>query len=181
MSINRQLNGGWNYASYAALPDDGLRHQIVDGDHFMNPAPNLYHQVISKRMQFQLYSEIELKEQGVVFNAPCDLQLSEVDIVQPDLIVILQSNYNILTASKILGVPDLIVEILSPSNPELDLTIKRELYQRFGVPEYWIVSPEEQTVTQLHLVEGEYLDTVHSDLISMLRPPGALVDLTKVW
>lgn len=102
----------------------------------MKPAPNLYHQQVSRRIQFQLYSAIELNDLGVVFNAPVDLQLSKQDIVQPDLVIVLHERRHILTPAKIKGVPNLVVEILSPSNERYDLEVKRELYERCGVPEY---------------------------------------------
>ena len=84
----------------------------------MNSAPSLYHQTVSRRIQFQLYTEIELAELGQVFDAPVDVQLSEHDIVQPDLVIVSKQRRHILTPTKIKGVPDLIVEILSPSDPD---------------------------------------------------------------
>ncbi len=95
----------WDYAAYAAIPQDNLRHEIIAGQHFVNPAPNLYHQQVSRRIQFQLYSAIELNDLGVVFNAPVDLQLSKHDIVQPDLVIVLHERRHILTPAKIKGVP----------------------------------------------------------------------------
>ncbi len=171
----------WDYAAYAAIPQDNLRHEIIGGQHFMNPAPNLYHQQVSRRMQFQLYSAIELNDLGIVVNAPVDLQLSEHDIVQPDLVIVLHNRRHILTPAKIQGVPDLVVEILSPSNERYDLTVKRELYERYGVPEYWIVSPDDQQVTQLILEAGKYRSRSCTKQITMTAPPNTTVDLTQVW
>ncbi len=171
----------WTYEAYAGIPYDGKRHEIVAGDHFVNPAPNLYHQTVSRRLQFQLYSAIELKELGVVFNAPVDLQLSEHDIVQPDLVVIAKDRSHIMTPIKIRGIPNLVVEILSPSNKKYDRETKRRAYQRCQIPEYWIVDPEEHTILQLVLDGGVYHEQVHSDSITMHGSPHILVDLSKVW
>ena len=118
MSITeKNLKPRWDYAAYAAIASDGKRHEIIDGEHFVNPAPNLYHQEVSRHIQFQLYTQIELAGLGKVINAPVDLQLSDHDIVQPDLVVVTHSRKHIMTPTKIRGVPDLVVEILSPSKP----------------------------------------------------------------
>ena len=180
MSILPNTNE-WTYEQYALIPNDGLRHEIVNGAHFMNPAPNLYHQTVSRRIQFQLYRVIEIAGKGVVFNAPVDVQLSNRDIVQPDLVVIETSRQKIMTPTKIKGIPNLLVEILSPSNADYDLKKKRELYERSGVPEYWIVLPDEQQVIQLSLIDGRYQESIHHDAITMIEPPQATVDLTQVW
>ena len=171
----------WDYESYAAIPNDGKRHEIIDGEHFVNPAPNLYHQTLSRRIQFQLYEKLELHELGVVFNAPVDVQLSDHDIVQPDLAVIMKARKNIMTPIKIKGAPDLVVEILLPSNPNHDLKRKRQLYEQYAVAEYWIVDPDEQQILQLVLADGKYEESTHVKSIRMTTDPFAEVDLTKVW
>jgi Uma2 family endonuclease len=182
MSIDQQPPTKlWDYAAYAAIPEDGQRHEIIGGDHFVNPAPNLYHQEVSRHLQFQLYQSIELKKLGVVIDAPVDVQLSDHDIVQPDLVIVTREKKRILTPIKVKGIPDLLVEILSPSNPHHDLKVKRELYERAGVPEYWIVSPDEHHVLQLVLVEGAYTENQCTDSITMNVPPQVTVDLNQVW
>ena len=71
--IEKNLKSRWDYAAYAAIPSDGKRHEIIDGEHFVTPAPNLYHQEVSRHIQFQLYSQIELTGLGQVIDAPVDL------------------------------------------------------------------------------------------------------------
>ena len=71
------------YPEYARFPDDGRRHEVIDGEHVVNPAPDMYHQLLSRRIQFQLYAQIELRGLGEVIDAPADLQLSDWDIVYP--------------------------------------------------------------------------------------------------
>lgn len=170
----------WNCESYAAIPDDACRHEIIDGDHFVNLAPNLYHQTDSRRIQFQLYTAIEVPELGFVFDAPVDLQLSDQDIVQPDLVVISKAPKYIMTPTKIKGVPDLVVEIPSPSTRAHDQQRTRTMYELHGVPEYWIVDPEEHTVSQLCLTGRAYKEQTFLDSVPMLSLQGAVVDLTKV-
>jgi Uma2 family endonuclease len=181
MSIESSKQSVWDYESYAAIPYDGKRHEIIQGEHFVNPAPNIYHQQVSRRIQFQLYTEIELTELGVVIDAPVDVQLTDHDIVQPDLVVITKHRFHIITPTKVKGVPDLIVEILSPSNRDHDLMTKRQAYQRCTVPEYWIVFPEEHQVLQLILVEGSYTERIEADSITMSVAPHTSVDLRRVW
>ena len=77
------------YDDDVLLPDDGRIHEIIDGEHYRTPCPETCHQTLSRRIKFQLYEQIELTHRGLVFNAPTDVQLSEIDIVQPDLLVIL--------------------------------------------------------------------------------------------
>ncbi len=174
-------SGSWDYEAYAAIPNDGKRHEVIGGVHFVNPAPNLYHQELSRRIQYQLYSAIELTDLGVVINAPVDVQLGTHDIVQPDLVVITRGRQQIMTPAKVRGAPDLLIEILSPSNPGHDLVTKRQTYLQHGVPEYWIVSPDDNVVFQLILAGGKYLETRHQQSITMHVPPNVTVDLTKVW
>jgi Uma2 family endonuclease len=182
MSTELPIAGSaWDYEAYAAIPADGKRHEIIRGDHFVNPAPNLYHQEVSRHIQFQLYTQIELKGLGKVMDAPVDLQLSGHDIVQPDLVIVTTQRKHILTPTKIKGVPDLVVEILSPANPNHDLKTKRNLYEMHGISEYWIVFPEEHVVAQLVWSDGKYREKSETESITMRVPPHATVDLLRVW
>lgn len=180
MSISVE-QGQWDYAAYAAIPPDGKRHEVINGEHSVNPAPSLYHQELSRHIQFQLYTQIEIKGLGKVIDAPVDLQLSDNDIVQPDLVVVLQERNNILTPTKIQGIPNFVIEILSGSNSDHDLKTKRKLYELAGIPEYWIVSPYDHSVLQLTLIEGVYVEKTETESITMKTSPYAVVDLKRVW
>ncbi|MBC7965493.1 MAG: Uma2 family endonuclease, partial [Fuerstia sp.] len=140
------------YNEYVLFPDDGNRHEIIDGRHYMNAAPVPRHQAISRHIQFQLYQQVELTRLGQVIDSPIDLQLSDFDVVQPDLVVVLAGN-RIITQTRIRGVPDLVIEILSPSNRKHDTELKKRLYEQFAVPEYWIVDPDECIVVRYRLDE----------------------------
>jgi Uma2 family endonuclease len=171
----------WDYEAYASIPYDGKRHEILEGRHYVSPVPSLYHQAISRHIQFQLYTQIELPELGVVISAPVDVQLGQWNIVQPDLVIITRKRRHIMTPTKVKGIPELLVEILSPSNPGHDLDKKRRVYEQMGVPEYWIVFPEEHQVLQLVIRDGKYTENTVTDAIKMTDEPFATVDLTKVW
>ena len=171
------------YNEYVSFSDDGKRHEIIDGRHYCFGNPNPRHQYVSRHILFQLYEQIELKKLGEVINSPIDLQLSLWDIVQPDIVVVLAAN-RIITTTKIKGVPDLVIEILSPSNRRHDLKLKKQLYEQSALTEYWIVDPENQTVTKYCLGEGGtfpsplvFTESITFDGI----PGGAAVDLKRVW
>jgi len=171
----------WTYKEYAAIPEDGLRHEIIDGEHFVNPSPSTQHQHVSKRLQYQIYTKIELAGLGVMFNAPMDVQLSENDIVQPDLVVILNENVRKITPTKIKVAPNLVVEILSPSTSGNDQTIKKDLYERSGVTEYWVVDPFEQQVDQWILQDGKYVLAPKACILRLTIDENVEIDLDKVW
>jgi Uma2 family endonuclease len=171
------------YREYVLFPNDGNRHEIIDGRHYMNAAPSPRHQYVSRHIQFQLMEQIEQKGFGQVINAPIDVQFSECDVVQPDIIVVLKTN-RIMTPIKVKGAPDLAVEILSPSNRKYDKELKRQLYEQAGVPEYWIVDSEEQVIHQLQRsAEGVYGGPVVCSKSITYRATdcSATVDLLRVW
>ncbi|MCZ6795213.1 MAG: Uma2 family endonuclease, partial [Planctomycetota bacterium] len=170
------------YEEYVLLPDDGNIHEIIDGDHFINPAPGTYHQTISRRLQYQLYEQVELREKGLVFNAPTDVELSRTDIVQPDLLVVLAERTRMISPAKVIGPPDLVVEILSETTRTKDEKLKLLLYQRTGVPEYWIVDPKSQLVRKYRLRGEAYeIVTESHDEVEFDGLPGVTVDLRQVW
>lgn len=111
------------------------------------------------------------------------MELSEIDVVQPDILVVSRNRRHIISPSRIIGSPELVVEIISPSTGPQDRELKRGLYERRGVPVYWLVDPEAQTLTVFELKDGAYRETgSHHDEIR-LHLPGleATVDLTRVW
>ena len=182
MSILPKKVTKYSYREYECFPDDGFRHEIIDGEHYMSPAPATNHQKVSRRIQFQLYSQIESTGRGEVYDAPTDVELDTYDIVQPDILVVMNDRKHIITRKKIKGVPNLVVEILSESNPRNDQTLKMEMYQRNGVQEYWIADPDEHWVDQFVLQSGRYGAAVRElTKISAITIPDAIVDLHEVW
>ena len=129
------------YADYVALPDDGLRHEIIDGEHYMTPSPATRHQRISLNLLYLLRGYLEAHPIGEIFGAPFDALLSEFDIVVPDVLYLSRERARFLTEKNLQGPPDLVIEILSPSTRSRDERLKRDLYERVGVEEYWLVDP----------------------------------------
>ncbi|MCA9214481.1 MAG: Uma2 family endonuclease [Planctomycetales bacterium] len=168
------------YDDYVLIPNDGNRHEIIDGCHYMNPAPHPNHQTASRFIQHQLMNQIEIPGLGQVFNAPCDVQLSDYDVVQPDLVIVLKTT-DIVIETRIRGVPDLVVEVLSPSTRKYDQEVKKQLYLKHQIPEYWIVDSKSRTVERNVLNKhGEFVATVCSKTISC-EHIDARVDLEFVW
>lgn len=134
------------YADYVKIPADGKRHEIIEGGWYMTPAPNVPHQRVSQNLGSILHDHAKRNRLGDVFSAPIDVVLSDEDIVQPDLVFVSISRAAAVKHENIQGAPDLVVEILSPSTAPIDRGEKRQLYERAGIREYWIVDPASQNV-----------------------------------
>ncbi|MBV8275127.1 MAG: Uma2 family endonuclease [Verrucomicrobia bacterium] len=127
---------------YKKLPEAGPRYQLVEGELYMTPAPNRFHHDISRNIQRALDRYLDENPIGILYNAPFDVYLTRTDVFQPDLIVVLEASRSILTDAGAEGPPEFVIEILSPSNRELDLVKKKGIYARLGVKEMWIIDPE---------------------------------------
>jgi Uma2 family endonuclease len=135
------------YDDFVLFPDDGARHELVDGEHYVTPSPNTRHQRILGRLHFLIATWLETHPIGQVFFAPYDVVLSNFDIVEPDLLYLSNERATtVLTALHARGVPELVVEIGSPGTRKRDETIKRRLYERTGVSEYWMIDPEADAI-----------------------------------
>jgi Uma2 family endonuclease len=144
------------YEDYRFIPDDGKRHELIDGEHVMSPSPNTKHQRIARALLTALTNFLRDHALGEVFIAPYDVVLSDFDVVQPDLVFVATAQAAIVTETNIRGIPTLVVEILSEGNRKLDETIKRQRYEHYGIPEYWIVDPELEQVKIYRLTDGRY-------------------------
>jgi Uma2 family endonuclease len=148
--------GSWTYEDYAALPDDGHRYEIVNGVLVMAPAPSPEHQSIAVRIAYYLFPHIDLVGIGKLFTAPIDVELGPKNVYQPDLVVVLNAHLDRVAEKKIIGAPDLVVEVASPSTAAYDRLTKYEEYARAGITEYWIVKLIAHTVEVLVLENGKY-------------------------
>jgi Uma2 family endonuclease len=128
---------------FMLLPDDGKRHEIIDGEHFVTPSPNTRHQRLVQRLHLTLGEHLRRHpEQGEVFIAPFDVILSFQDVVEPDLLLIAGDQTDILTEKNVQGPPALVVEVLSEGTRKRDAQTKRRLFERSGVREYWLIDPD---------------------------------------
>jgi Uma2 family endonuclease len=177
----------FTYEDYLLFPDDGRRHELIDGEHYMTPAPSTAHQRLTVRLSTAFENFLKLRNIGQIFVAPTDVVLSNLDVVQPDLVFVSSAKVSIITTHNIQGAPDLLIEILSEGTRKTDEIIKRKLYERCGVQEYWIVDPELETVkiyrttpqgySRVAELSHETRDTLTTPLLPDLTVP--LIDLFK--
>jgi Uma2 family endonuclease len=148
--------GSWTYDDYVALPQDGHRYEIVNGVLVMAPAPSPDHQEIVLEIASYLRTHIKLAGLGRVFPAPIDVDLGPKNVFQPDVVVVLNAHLDRVAAKKIVGAPDLVVEVVSPGSGVMDRIAKYAVYARAGIAEYWIVNPLRETIEVSVLEDGEY-------------------------
>lgn len=180
------LTARLTYEDYCAWPEDGRRHEIVDGEHYVRPSPKRKHQAVSVALTALLHSFARQNRLGQVFAAPFDVLFSDVDVVQPDLVFVAAGNAEIVTEDNIQGAPDLVVEILSESSRKYDLVTKRKLYERFGVREFWVLDPLLETATVYRLEDGAFrrlpeLSAEAEDTLSTPLLPGLVLPLTSLF
>ena len=161
------------------------RYELLDGDLVMVAAPNLKHQKVLRRLSQGLGQFIDEHGLGEFFFAPCDVVLSDTDVVQPDLLFVSREREHLLSGGEnVQGAPDLVVEILSPATADRDRGYKRELYGRHGVTEYWLVDPIAETVSIHRRREGVLAVTRTFSRKQTLRSPllpGLELDLNDVF
>jgi Uma2 family endonuclease len=144
------------YKDYEALPDDGRRYEIHEGELSVTPAPTPDHQRRSGRLFTTLTAHVKARGLGEVFYAPVDVILSDTSIVQPDLVFVAADRAGAVSSRGIEGPPTLVIEILSPSTARIDRHAKLQLYARHGVPHYWIVDPDSRTIDAYRLAGDGY-------------------------
>lgn len=169
-------------ADYMRLPE-GTLAELIEGEIFMSPSPKLRHQLIVQNLNLELAGHVRSHKLGVVCVSPLDVHLPSGDIVQPDLIFVAEANRGIMR-DWIRGVPDVMIEIVSPDRPERDRLVKRELYARNGVREYWIVEDATRSVEVLVLKGGRYETGAffeESDALTSALFPGLAVPATKIF
>ena len=146
----------FTYEDYLTTPADE-RYELLDGDLIMVPAPNLKHQHVLGNLHYHLRQFITEHGTGRLFLAPCDVYLSDTNVVQPDLLFVSRKRKHLLSdGQKVQGAPDLVVEIVSPSSEDTDRETKHELYGKHGVTEYWLVDPKAETIS-IHRQRGDTL------------------------
>jgi len=146
----------FTHADLLEAPDDGKRREILEGQLFVTPSPNLDHQRISLRTELALANYLEAHPIGEIFDAPMDVILSDYDVVEPDLVVVLNEHRDILK-TWVEGTPDLAIGILSPPTSKRDRGVKLKAYGRHGVAEYWIVDPDQRAIEVYRLDPERYV------------------------
>jgi len=174
------------YDDFVRFPDDGQRHELIDGCHYVTPSPNTRHQEISGRLFALIWAFLDAHPIGRVFHAPWDIVFTNVDVVEPDLVYISNARGAIITPAHARGAPDLVVEIASPGTRRRDETIKRRLYERDNVDEYWVVDPDIDVV-RVYRREGSgfsrpiELTRESGDVLTTSLLPGLALPLERLF
>ena len=174
------------YDDFVQFPDDGLRHELIDGEHYVTPSPNTKHQGISINLTVLIGSWLERNPIGRLFHAPFDVVFSNFDVVEPDLLYLSNERAaDALTPLHVRGVPELVIEIASPATRKRDETVKRRLYEQTGVSEYWVVDAEINTM-RVYRREGDGFARVvefsadGADVLTTPLLPGLEIPLARV-
>jgi len=168
----------WTYNDYYNLNDD-KRYEIIEGELIEMAAPRTIHQKISVNLTIELGIYLRKHKIGEIYTAPCDVVLSTINTFQPDLLFISKENLGIIQEKAIIGTPDLVIEILSPSNQDHDKIKKFKLYEQFKVKELWIIDPDHQSI-KVYRLENDNL-VLYSDSSGTMKVKSILfreLDLT---
>jgi Uma2 family endonuclease len=172
----------WTYEEYYKLEDD-QRYEIIDGNLLMVPSPDAWHQDWLGNLHFLLRLYLAKNKAGRLFIAPFDVVLDSENTVQPDLVFVAAANIGIIEKRAIFGAPDLLVELLSPYSIRRGRHVKKALYARFGVKEYWIGDPANKSMEIFTLRDGRYqrlcAATEKGKLVSKVLP-GLALDLADI-
>lgn len=175
------------YDDLLLFPEDGKRHELIDGEHIVTPTPVTRHQRLVTRLTIGIGAHLDAHpEQGEVFAVSVDIVLTLFDVVVPDLIVIAGDQADIVGDKCIRGAPAIVVEVLSPRTRKRDAQAKRRLYERSGVREYWLVDPELDLVQVFRSAEGRFgrADVrTAEDRHTLTTPvlPGCAIDLPTLF
>jgi len=176
---------GLTYQDYLDLPDDGQRYEIIEGELYVSPAPNIKHQRVSARLTYVLTAHSVRDRLGEVFTAPIDVKFADPSTVQPDILYISRERQGIITEQNIQGAPDLVIEIISPSSTRMDQEIKRDLYAKYGVRYYWLAHPQDQWLRAYELgADGQYelIAEGQGDMVFSAPPFADLtIPLADLW
>ena len=150
MSSALQARHRWTYSELVALPDDQMRHELIDGEHFVSPSPGTRHQLIVWNLVAILGPFLRSNPVGTALAGPFDIKLSLFTVLVPDLVYFTAERFaRVVNEKHATAAPDLVVEILSPGTRRRDKGRKRAVYDREGVREYWMMDPEARSVTVL--------------------------------
>ena len=181
MSLSRERV--WTYEDYRALPDDGNRYEVIDGHLHMSPSPSPYHQLLTRRLLSAL-EPLERQGLGQIFIAPVDVIFPGATPVVPDLVYLRAEQADSVTERAIEGVPELLVEILSPSTAAYDRTVKLNKYAAAGVPHYWMLDRVSRTLMLFRLDGTTYRLTASLGPGDRWEPadfPGVTLDLDALF
>jgi len=171
----------WSYEDLLLLPEDGKRHELIDGEHLVSLSPTWRHQGVSMNLVRILSAHVHRTRCGKLFSAPLDVVLSPHDVVEPDILFVAAARLEILGERYLSAAPDLAIEILSPASRRVDLVLKRHLYEKHGVAEYWIVDPEVEAVEVLRRRGGRLRPEPPAVVLATPLLPGLELTLAEIF
>lgn len=157
MHTSLSENKSFTINEYLKITDD-KQYEVIEGELRMVPAPSFEHQDFSANLVFIFSQYVRKKSLGKVLFAPSDVILDEKNIVQPDILYISVKNKEIVQKGKVFGSPDLVIEIISKGSKHADYFKKKDLYEKFGIKEYWLVDPFSESVEVLVLDDNNRYD-----------------------
>jgi Uma2 family endonuclease len=175
------------FLGFPGFEDDGLRHELIDGAHIVTPSPAERHQRMSVELTVALANHLKGSGAGRVYHAPLDVVLSDHDVFEPDLFVILNDQLGIVGPKNVRGAPAIVIEILSPGTRRQDEGVKLEVYARAGVREYWMVDPDRDAIIVCRQSPRGVLETTAeltrnaSDILSSPLLPGFSLALSSLF
>lgn len=165
-----------------AFPSDGRRWEVLEGALVVSPAPSVRHQRISSELVTRLLTH--LRHEGLVLHAPVDVVLGAGTVCQPDVVFVSAGRRSIVEEDAIVGAPDLVIEILSPSTRRTDLVLKAKLYLQAGVAAYWVVDPDLDRLEAFARVGDVWSSPVVATSPEVFEPaafPGLALPLREVF
>jgi Uma2 family endonuclease len=189
MSSVAAARRGWTYRDLVALPEDQLRHELIDGEHVVTPSPGTVHQSVLLNLVRILLPYLDERGLGRMLLAPFDVKLSLFTVVVPDIVYFTAERFaRAVNEKHATAAPDLVVEILSPGTRRRDKGRKRAVYDREGVREYWIVDPDAQAITTLRrpragagLSDVTTASAAAGDVLESPLFPGLRIHLSHVF
>jgi Uma2 family endonuclease len=173
----------FTYQDYLQMPED-KRCELIEGEFHTVPSPSTSHQTLVKRLFTAIDDHVVALGLGDVLFAPLDVVLSDENVVQPDILFVSKGRSHIITEKNVQGAPDLVIEITSPATVQRDKGIKRKLYARFGVREYWLVDSENKTIDVMILAKSGFETAKAYKAGETLTSPllkGLSIDLSEVF
>jgi Uma2 family endonuclease len=167
----------FTYRDLDNFPDDGKRREIIGGELLVSAAPSTRHQRLIVELVLLIGNYLKAHDVGTLFAAPTEVMFSDIDVAEPDIFVVLKGSRAEITDRRVVGPPDWIIEVLSPSTADYDLETKRKLYRAHGVL-YWIVDPDNRTVTVWDSEQHVYSGNASIDMPLL---PGLHLKLSELF
>ena len=174
----------YTYQDYLDSPDDGKRYEILDGELVVNAAPSTAHQTVVFNLGLFLGNQVRQHRLGRMFIAPTEVKLADTALAQPDLQFVTRDRLDIIQPQGLVGPPDLVVEVRSPTTARHDLVTKRRMYARYSVPNYWLFEPLRGETEALVLEGAEYslgFRARGDEAFSAPPFPDLVIPLSEVW